>query len=95
LTIHYFTLALVMSAYMAITIYLLMVIWPDEHMHWRGKIKATLYVPFLYFIFYIMNAVQLISVIRCIKNHKAVTDLSAGHSGWTSPERAGGAATFS
>ena len=95
LSVRYFTPALVVAAYMSITAYLLLVIWPDEHMSAKGKLKASLYVPFLYFIFYIMNAVQLISVIRCIKNHKTVTGLSAGHTTWISPKRAGGAVTFS
>ncbi len=95
LSIRYFTPALILAAYMSITAYLLLVIWPDEHMNLSGKLKASLYVPVLYFIFYIMNAVQLISVIRCIKNHKTVTGLSAGRTNWISPKRAGGAVTFS
>jgi cellulose synthase/poly-beta-1,6-N-acetylglucosamine synthase-like glycosyltransferase len=95
LSIRYYTLGLVLAAYMSISVYLLFVIWPDEHMTIKGKLKASLYVPFLYFIFYIMNAVQLASVIRCLINHKTVTGLSAGHTNWISPERTGGAATFS
>jgi len=95
LSIRYFTPALVMAAYMSITAYLLLVIWPDEHMSVKGKFKASLYVPFLYFIFYIMNAVQLISVVRCLINHKTITGRSAGHTNWISPKRAGGAVTFS
>lgn len=95
LSIHFFSLALILAAYMSITVYLLLVIWPDEHMTIGGKLKASLYVPLLYFIFYIMNAVQLISIVRVIKNHKTVTGLSTGRISWVSPKRAGGAATFS
>jgi poly-beta-1,6-N-acetyl-D-glucosamine synthase len=95
LSIRYYTLGLVMAAYMSISVYLLFIIWPDEHMSIKGKLKASLYVPFLYFIFYIMNAVQLAAVIRCLVNHKTVTGLSAGHTNWISPERAGGAVKFS
>lgn len=95
LSVKYFTPGLILAAYMSITAYLLLVIWPDEHMNVKGKIKASLYVPFLYFIFYIMNAIQLISILRCLKNHKTVTRLSVGHTSWISPKRAGGAVTFS
>jgi poly-beta-1,6-N-acetyl-D-glucosamine synthase len=95
LSIHYLSLALILAAYMSITVYLLMVIWPDEHMSLGGKFRASLYVPFLYFIFYIMNAVQLISVLRVIKNRKTVKGLSAGHTSWISPKRAGGLVKFS
>ena len=94
-SIRFFTPALVLAAYMSISVYLLMVIWPDEHMSFKGKLKASLYVPFLYFIFYIMNAVQLISIMRVIKNRKTITGLSAGHTAWVSPARAGGTANFS
>ena len=35
------------------------------------------------------------AIIRCIKNKKTITGLSAGHTTWISPERAGGAVSFS
>ncbi|HET6863669.1 MAG TPA: glycosyltransferase [Candidatus Saccharimonadales bacterium] len=95
LSVRFFTPVLILTAYTAITAYLLLVIWPDEHMNIKGKLKASLYVPFLYFIFYIMNAVQFISVIRCLKNHKTVVGLSSGHTNWVSPKRAGGTVSFS
>jgi poly-beta-1,6-N-acetyl-D-glucosamine synthase len=95
LSIHFATPALIMAAYLTISAYLLMVIWPDEHMSFKGKLKASLYTPFLYFIFYIMNIVQLVSIVRVIKNKKTVIGLSAGHTSWISPKRAGGAVKFS
>jgi biofilm PGA synthesis N-glycosyltransferase PgaC len=95
LSVKYFTLSLVIGAYMTICVYLLLIIWPDEHLTIKGKVKASLYVPLLYFIFYIMNAVQLISVVRCLINHKTVTGRSAGHTSWISPKRAGGLVKFS
>lgn len=95
LSIRFATPALIMAAYLTISIYLLLVIWPDEHLTRKGKLKASLYAPFLYFIFYIMNIVQLISVIRVIKNKKTVFGRSAGHTSWISPKRAGGIVKFS
>src|SRR5580765_2460773 len=55
LSIHYLTIGLVLGAYLTITAYILMNIWPDEHMSLPTKIKSSAYAPFLYFIFYIMN----------------------------------------
>lgn len=95
LSIRYFTPVLILTAYTAITAYMMLIIWPDEHMTVKSKLKASLYVPFLYFIFYIMNAVQFISVVRCLKNHKTVVNLSAGKTSWVSPKRAGGTVSFS
>lgn len=94
LSIHYLTLSLLLGAYMTICLYLLLVIWPDEHLSIGGKLKASMYIPFLYFIFYLMNAVQLVSIVRCIKNKKTIIGRSAGHTNWISPERAGGTATL-
>lgn len=95
LSIHFLTPALFMAAYMTITIYMLLVVWPDEHLSIMGKLKASLYVPLLYFIFYIMNLVQLVSILRCIKNRKAVISLAEGRITWVSPKRAGGTVSFS
>jgi len=95
ISIHFLTLSLVLGAYMTICLYLLMIIWPDEHLTFLGKMRASIYIPILYFVFYIMNAVQVISILRCIKNKQTITGLSAGHTNWVSPERAGGTATFS
>jgi poly-beta-1,6-N-acetyl-D-glucosamine synthase len=94
LSIKFLSPALILGAYMTITVYLLLTIWPDEHMTVQGKLKASLYTPLLYFIFYIMNAVQLISIIRCLVNHKTITGRSAGHTTWISPHRTGGLASF-
>jgi biofilm PGA synthesis N-glycosyltransferase PgaC len=94
LSIHFLTLTLIAGAYMTVCLYLLLIIWPDEHLGFTGKLKASLFIPMLYFIFYIMNAVQLASIVRCLVDHKKVTQLSH-QKPWISPERAGGTASFS
>jgi biofilm PGA synthesis N-glycosyltransferase PgaC len=93
-SVRFATGALLLSAYMAISLYLLMTIWPDEHMKFKEKIMASLYVPFLYFIFYVMNVVQVTSALRCIVDKKKITHLSKKDSTWESPKRVGRAASF-
>lgn len=95
LSIHFVTPVIVLGAYMTITAYLLMNIWPDEHLSRLGKVKSSLYAPFLYFIFYIMNVVQLIAAMKCIGNAGKIANLSAQESTWTHAKRAGKAASFS
>lgn len=75
------------GAYVTITLYVFLTIWPDEHMNWAKKTKLSIYTPFMYFAFYIMSAVQLISIFRCLKNVKkiSVRDENAGR--WISPKR--------
>ncbi len=77
-----------LSAYMAITLYILWTIWPDEHLAVKEKFRLSLYSPFMYFIFYVMNAVQVVAVVRCIKNNKQVLRKVQTSGTWVSPERA-------
>jgi biofilm PGA synthesis N-glycosyltransferase PgaC len=87
--------AMIIGAYVAITIYLLLTIMPDEHLTLKGKAKAGLYAPIVYFIFYIMNVVQLVSIIRCIINVNKILDDSKRDNHWISPARRGKSSSFS
>lgn len=79
-----------LGGYTLITLYLLWSVWPDEHMAFSEKIKMTSYAPVMYFLFYIMNVVQFVAVIRCLFNFKQVLRRKPTSAIWTSPERAGG-----
>lgn len=89
LTILMHDFSFVVGSYLIITIYLLMVLWADEHLDFRNRLRLSLYVPIAYFIFYIMNVVQLVAVLRCLKNFRKLADdkQSVGH--WISPKRVG------
>lgn len=82
------TLAALVGAYVTITLYVLWTLLPDEHMRLREKIKYSLRSPSMYFIFYIMNAVQIAAVLRCITNYKKVTGKVKTDGVWQSPQRA-------
>jgi hypothetical protein len=75
------------GAYSFITLYLLWNVWPDEHMKFTQKLKMTGYTPIMYFLFYIMNFVQFVAVIRCLINFDQVLLRRPTSSVWTSPER--------
>lgn len=95
LSIKYLTPGLFISAYITITGYLLLTILPDEHLSKKAKLKSSLLTPMLYFVFYIMNAIQIVAALRCLANAKKITNLSAVESTWVSPQRRGQAAIFS
>jgi cellulose synthase/poly-beta-1,6-N-acetylglucosamine synthase-like glycosyltransferase len=82
-------LNLIVGAYTTITIYVWLTLWPDEHLNLRNRIRLSLYVPVVYFIFYIMNLVQLVAVIRCLIKlpHLLGSRQTVGH--WISPRRIG------
>lgn len=75
------------GAYLVITLYILWTIWPDEHLNNKNKFKLSLYAPIMYFLFYIMNIVQLVAVLRCIKDNKKVLRKVKTGGAWKSPTR--------
>ncbi len=81
-----------LGAYLLITLYILWSIWPDEHMSFKKKLAMTAYTPVMYFVFYIVNIVQLAAVTRCIFNFNQVLRRKPTSSLWVSPARSGQAA---
>lgn len=79
----------IVGAYVTITAYVLWNIWPDEHLSKRSKLRLSRYSIIMYFAFYVMNAVQLVAIIRCLRNNKQVLRKVETSSTWVSPERAG------
>ncbi len=86
------TLGLWAGGYLTITLYVMMTIWPDEHHTAWQKLVLSLYAPFMYFCFFIMDAVQVNAIFRCLFNMRQLTDRSGQHTTWVSPERAASAA---
>jgi biofilm PGA synthesis N-glycosyltransferase PgaC len=84
-----FNPSMLIGAYMTITVYLLLNLWPDEHMSVGKKIKMSLYTPMMYFVFYLMNIVQLAAIFRCITNYKQTFNRKQVNNSWVSPKRTG------
>lgn len=89
LSIVFKTPQLFWGAYITITAYVLWAIWPDEHVSYKRKLSLSIYAPVMYFIFYIMDLVQIIAIIRCLVNPRQIFRKTAPVSNWISPERAG------
>lgn len=87
LSFLYGTPSILIGAYFTITVYVLMTLWPDEHTSFGSKVKQSFFAPGMYFIFYIMNAVQIVAIVRCIRNMKTVVRLQNIDGRWVSPER--------
>ncbi|HEV7454372.1 MAG TPA: glycosyltransferase family 2 protein [Candidatus Saccharimonadales bacterium] len=95
LSFHYHTFGLFLGAYLTITLYVLLTIWPDEHSTIARKLQKSLYAPFLYFVFYIMDTVQVIAIVRCLLNPKMVArQTKEQQAAWTPPTRSGQQASF-
>ena len=73
-TIHNHTLAIWISGYLTITLYVLWTIWPDEHHSPWEKLVLSIYAPVMYFSFFIMDAIQTIAIFKCLFNVKKVID---------------------
>ncbi|NCU29825.1 glycosyltransferase family 2 protein [Candidatus Saccharibacteria bacterium] len=80
--------AMFVGAYLVITLYTLWTVWPDEHLSNKSKFRMSMYSPIMYFLFYIMNVVQIAALLRCFKNHEQLRLKVATGGAWSSPERA-------
>ncbi|HMT18899.1 MAG TPA: glycosyltransferase family 2 protein [Candidatus Saccharibacteria bacterium] len=80
---------LFVGSYVVITAYILQTVWSDEHYSLREKLQMSYYAPAMYFLFYIMDFVQLAAIFRCLVNPKKVLRLVETDGRWVSPERHG------
>ena len=79
--------ALIIGAYATITAYTLLTVWMDENLSARERARLSLYAPTAYFLFYIMDLVQLTAALRCIASSRGLIRRSEMTT-WKSPQRA-------
>lgn len=92
MSIYYQTMGLWLGGYLTITAYIMWTIWPDEHHTPLEKLLLSLYAPAMYFCFFIMDAVQIVAIFRCLSKFRQLTDRSRVNVTWVSPKRAGATA---
>lgn len=83
------SLALFIGAYLTITAYTYITIWFDEHTRFTEKFLLSLYAPLAYFMFYVMDVVQICAIVRCAYNSRKLLGQIDIGSTWQSPERIG------
>jgi hypothetical protein len=81
--------ALIIGAYATITLYMLLTIWFDENLHLSGRVRLSGYALVSYFIFFIMDVVQLLGIVRCLRHGRALVTQKDIGSSWVSPKRVG------
>ena len=82
-------LSLIIGAYLTITVYTFITLWWDEHADFKERLRLSLFVPVAYFIFYLMDFVQLVAIIRCLAKTKHLITRKDVGSTWVSPTRIG------
>jgi cellulose synthase/poly-beta-1,6-N-acetylglucosamine synthase-like glycosyltransferase len=80
---------LLVGGYLTVTVYVLWNLLPDEHHTFAQKMLLSLYVPIMYFCFFIMDTVQIVAIIRCLINARQLGSNRDEQGTWTSPKRAG------
>ena len=83
------SLLLLAGAYTTISLYAFITLWLDEHMSYRDRLRLSIYLPMAYFIFYIMDIIQLIAVTRCAIRLPQLVRLKNVGTTWVSPRRLG------
>lgn len=89
LTLSEKSLLLVIGAYITVTMYMYLTLWHDEHIRPIERVYLSLYVPVTYFVFYIMDVIQVIAVIVCLFRVKNLSTHKDIGSTWISPTRIG------
>lgn len=89
LSVSHQSLQLLLGGYLTITLYVLWNLWPDENHGVLHKLRLSLYAPFMYFCFFIMDAVQIVAIFRVLVNMRQLTSKRDMVGTWASPERAG------
>jgi poly-beta-1,6-N-acetyl-D-glucosamine synthase len=87
LTIRYHALGILVGAYFTITAYVLLTLWPDEHLSNKEKLKMSSQALIIYILLYIMDIVQIAAIIQCLIHYKEVV-YRTSKSTWVSPPRA-------
>ncbi len=83
------SLLLLFGAYLTVTVYMFLTLWYDEHLSMLERLYLTIYVPIAYFIFYIMDVIQILAVTMCVLKFRQITNKEEGGSAWISPDRIG------
>lgn len=83
------SLKLIVGAYLTITVYTFITIWFDENISVWDRVRLSAYAPIAYFIYYIMDLIQFVSIVKCLRrSHFLLRQKSIG-SLWVSPRRIG------
>jgi poly-beta-1,6-N-acetyl-D-glucosamine synthase len=83
------TLQLIIGAYLTITAYTFINLWFDEHIKRWHRLRLSIYAPIMYFIFYVMDLVQFIAVVKCLLRVRRLAGGKDRASTWVSPQRVG------
>lgn len=88
-TLNERSLLLVFGAYLLISSYALVTLWYNTHLHWGERLKLTAYVPIMYFLFYVMDIIQIAAVLQCLAKARPLFARKRTASTWVSPPRLG------
>jgi len=88
LSIAFHTLGIIFGAYLTITLYIMMVLWSDEHLPTKDKLKMSVSALWIYALFYIMDVVQTAAMIKSLRLYKKIIHRGSDLSTWVSPKRA-------
>lgn len=74
-------------SWVALMVTLFFVIWGDDILSVRQKIRFTMFMPVIYFFYYILSFIQIIAMYKALRNHKRIRGLEKVRGNWISPER--------
>jgi cellulose synthase/poly-beta-1,6-N-acetylglucosamine synthase-like glycosyltransferase len=88
LSVSLHTLNILIGAYVTITLYIMLTLWPDEHLETKEKLKMSLQAFQIYALLYVMDVIQVLAAVTSLINYKKLFKRNTKQT-WISPARAG------
>ncbi|HJQ08415.1 MAG TPA: glycosyltransferase [Candidatus Saccharimonadales bacterium] len=77
------------SASLVMTLLIAIVVWSDEHLAMRSRLRLSVYAPMMYLAFFIMTAIQVGAAIKSFINVHGLIGKRKVVGAYVSPERIG------
>ncbi len=81
--------AVFFGGWFTLTVYTLFIILTDDVSKGKEKYTMAILLPFMYPLFYIVTAINVVALLQCIKNWRKITGRETTRGTWVSPTRIG------
>lgn len=71
----------------ALMLTLFFVIWGDDNLTTVQKIRFTMFMPIMYFLYYVLSFMQIVAMFKALFNYRKIRGLDEMRGTWVSPNR--------
>lgn len=74
-------------SWVALTVMLFFAIWGDDQLTTTQKLRFSMFMPIMYFLYYVLSVIQIISMVKSLVSHRIIRGKKAVRGAWISPAR--------